>query len=333
MPDKSLEIQVRNVGEGSAVRLDATTTRIGSFQGKWRWLVLLIVMAGVGLVLRLATAGMQPISLIEWLPWINPPTVTIYFPDNQARFLIPVTRRVAEEKVTPAGAIEELFNDPKDRQMLATLFPSPARLTSLEIQNGLALVEVTTDGPEEGGNLPTLMTIEALTRTLDNFEEVEMIRLFLNGDSLGESPVHSRGTGDGTMFYTYGSYLVPVSVQASNPEEIIHRYLEGSGIPALVGLPEDVRLLEYRFDADRGLIYTSFTYTESVRQMALENPEGMRRSLIGIIATLTAFPEVKAIMLDFEGHSRLGLGQCADLLRAPQVKPQVLNDEDLLLRQ
>ena len=88
MPDKSLEIQVRNVGEGSAVRLDATTTRIGSFQGKWRWLVLLIVMAGVGLVLRLATAGMQPISLIEWLPWINPPKVTIYFPYNQARFLV-----------------------------------------------------------------------------------------------------------------------------------------------------------------------------------------------------------------------------------------------------
>ncbi len=333
MAEKSLRIPVGSAWAGSAVEPDAATTRMGPFPGRWRWPLLLIVVVGAGLVLRLATAGMQPMSLIEWLPWINPPTVTIYLPDSQARFLVPVTRRVAEDRVTPAGAIEELLKSPKDNRMLAALFPLQARLSNLEIQDGLALVEVTTGGSEDGGNLPAPMAVKALARTLGDFEEVETVRLLLNGEGLGESPVRSRGTGGGTMFYTYGSYLVPVPVPASDPEQIIRLYLEGSGIPALVGLPEDVRLLEYRFDADRGLIYTSFTYTESLRQMATENPEGIRRSLTGIIATLTGLPEVQAIMLDFEGHSRLGLGQCSDLLRAPQVEPRILNDEALLLKQ
>ncbi len=309
--------------------MDAAARKTGSFRVKWRWLVLLIVLAGVGLILRLTAAGPQSISLSEWLPWLNPPTVTLYYPDNQARFLVPVTRRVDDKSVTPAGAIEELLKGPEDRQMLASLFPSPTRLSSLEIQDGLALVGITTDTAFE----PSPMITKAIARTLDNFAGIEMVRLVLNGDNLGESPVPPQGAGDDALFYTYGPYLVPVLVTASGPEEIIQLYLEGTDLPALTGLPEDIRLLEYRFDAERGLLYTSFNYTESVRQMALEDPEGIRRSLIGIIAALTAFPEVKAVMLDFEGHSRLGLGQCSDLLRAPQLKPQILNDEALLLKQ
>lgn len=331
MPSKVLETPTKNIAEELPGNLDTARPGRGPLQSRWRWLIPLIVVAIAGLALRLAT-GVQPVSLFEWLPWLNPPTVTVYFPDSQVRFLVPVTRRVAEEKATPAGAIEELLKGPNDHQMLTALFLPPARLINFEIQDGLALVEVTTDSSDERGSLPALITIEAVALTLDKLEGIEMVRLLLNGDTLAESPVPPHGAEASSLFYTYGSYLVPVSAQVSNPEETIHRYLEGAGLPALVGLPDDVRLLDYRFDADRGLVYTNFSYTESVRKMALADPEGLRRSLIGIIATLTAFPEVKAIMLDFEGHSRLGLGQCADLLRAPQLAPRILNDEAILLR-
>ena len=114
----------------------------------------------------------------------------------------------------------------------------------------------------------------------------------------------------------------------TSPQEAIAQYLIvpalGSG---LEGLPEDVRLLEYRFDVTRGLVYVNLTYTESVRQVALSDVSRMRRTLIGIIATLTDFDEVQAVMLDFQGHTRLGLGQCADLLLAPQISPHAPNDD------
>jgi hypothetical protein len=69
-----------------------------------------------------------------------------------------------------------------------------------------------------------------------------------------------------------------------------------------------------------------------VRTLALEQPDRMRLSLLGLIATLTEFPSVRAVRLDFEGQTRLGLGQCSDLLGAPQPRPALLNDERLLAR-
>jgi hypothetical protein len=41
---------------------------------------------------------------------------------------------------------------------------------------------------------------------------------------------------------------------------------------------------------------------------------------------------VRKVQIDFEGQTRLGLGQCSDLLRIPQPRPQLLNDERLLGR-
>ena len=46
--------------------------------------------------------------------------------------------------------------------------------------------------------------------------------------------------------------------------------------------------------------------------------------------TLTELKEVQAVMLDFEGQAQLGLGQCRDLLRTVQLRPDILNDERII---
>ena len=66
------------------------------------------------------------------------------------------------------------------------------------------------------------------------------------------------------------------------------------------------------------------------RELALDNPARMRTVLLGLIASLTEFPEVRAVRLDFGGHTRLGLGECSDLLGTPQPRPELLNDERFL---
>jgi hypothetical protein len=97
-------------------------------------------------------------------------------------------------------------------------------------------------------------------------------------------------------------------------------------------MPSDVRLLTYAYDAAERLVSVNFTYSPGVRALALDQPERMRTLLLGLITSLTEYPGVRAVRLDFEGQTRLGLGQCSDLLRTPQPRPQLLNDERLLDR-
>ena len=104
----------------------------------------------------------------------------------------------------------------------------------------------------------------------------------------------------------------------------------GPPSPEIAGLPPDVRLLAYEYNSARRVLSLKFSYTPSLRALAMDRPDRMRTVLIGLIASLTEFPEVRAIQLDFGGQTRLGLGQCSDLLRTPQTRPALLNDERLL---
>ena len=115
-------------------------------------------------------------------------------------------------------------------------------------------------------------------------------------------------------------------------DDAVAAYLNGPGDGALTGIPRDVRLLKYDYSKEDGLASLDFSYTESVRTLALEKPDIMRSVLLGVIASLTEYAEVRAVRIDFDGHSRLGLGECSDLLRTPQRRPRLLNDERLLGR-
>jgi len=132
------------------------------------------------------------------------------------------------------------------------------------------------------------------------------------------------------LYYASANGLVALPTAASGPRAALDAFLAGPPDPDLVGIPSDARLLGYDFDAGRRLLSLRFAYTPSIRTLALERPDRMRFVLLGIIATLTAFPDVGAVQLDFGGQSRLGLGECSDLLRTPQPRPALLNDERLL---
>ncbi|MDP2662194.1 MAG: GerMN domain-containing protein [Dehalococcoidia bacterium] len=294
-----------------------------------RWLALAGALLALGLGLRLTTLDRITIHLDDWMPWLTRPAVVLYFFDSEERFLVPVTRRVPSEEATPAGAARELLRAPQGRAKLAAPFPMGASLSLLEVQDGMALVEVTAEGTDTAAFSGSLAT-RALSRTLQEFPGIESVRLVVNGMAAGQTSSPRAEATSHPIYYTHGPLLVPVEAGANSPRQALDRYLAGPRPAGLEGLPEDVRLLEYRFDASRGLAYVNFAYTPSVRRLALDDPYRIRRTLTGIIATLTEYREVQAVMLGFQGQARLGLGECADLLRAPQVRPRALNDEAVL---
>jgi hypothetical protein len=134
------------------------------------------------------------------------------------------------------------------------------------------------------------------------------------------------------VYFVAGELIVAVPSDAASPREALEAYLAGPAATELTGLPADVRLLGYEHDTRNGLLQVNLSYSPAVQALATEQPETMRRALLGLIATLTSYPEVQAVMLDFEGRARLGVGQCAELLRTPQGRPELLNDARLLAR-
>jgi spore germination protein GerM len=134
------------------------------------------------------------------------------------------------------------------------------------------------------------------------------------------------------LYYASANGLVAVPTFISGPRAALGAYLSGPGDPEFTGFPADVQLLGYEYAEANRSLSLNFTYTPSIRTLALDKPDRMRLVLLGLIATLTEFPEVRTVQLDFQGQSRLGLGQCSDLLRTPQPRPQLLNDERLLER-
>jgi spore germination protein GerM len=132
------------------------------------------------------------------------------------------------------------------------------------------------------------------------------------------------------LYYPSAKGLVALPASSAGPRDTLAEYLAGPVNPEWTGLPRDAQLLRYNYDSGEGLLSLDFAYSSSVRSLALERPERMRLLLLSLITTLTEFSEVRAVRLDFQGQTRLGLGQCSDLLRAPQTHPQLLNDERLL---
>lgn len=258
----------------------------------WGLLVAAAAVA-VGLLARIIPGAAEaPGGLARWLPWGAAPTVTLYYPDASGHYLVPITTAVEGNLADPATLLGALAAEP------------PA---------GLGLLDARTDAP---------LAREARAQALAAWPEVAAVEEM------------DRGTGAPSrlLHFVAGELIVAVPSAAATPREALEAYLAGPGDADLVGLPGDVRLIGYEHDARNGLLRVNLSYSPAVRTLATEHPETMRRVLLGLIATLTSYPEVQAVMLDFEGRARLGVGQCAELLRTPQRRPDVLNDARLLVQ-
>jgi spore germination protein GerM len=277
-------------------------------------LLFLAALFAVGLWLRnLETriANGHP----EWRPWRATPVVTLYFDDG--RFLFPVSRRVSSREGLAQVALQSLLDGPRPGSGLRNSIPSGVQIRSLKIQGGVAHINLSW--------IPSDAAQTAIIETMTALRGIGSVELSVDGQSRGHS-----ATRIPLIYFASANGLVAIPTTAAKPREALERYLAGPPAPDLTGLPPDVQLLAHEYDSTDGLLTLKFSYTPSLRAAAIERPERMRTVLLGLIATLTEFPEVRAVQLDFGGQTRLGLGQCSDLLRTPQPRPTLLNDERLL---
>ena len=288
---------------------------------KTRAIVGLVVLVGAGAGIRTLPDRMTP-NLTAWWPWATQ-TVTLYYTDGQ--FIVPVSRRMARNSDVPRATLQALLAGPTAGSGLTNPIPPGTEVRAFELKGGVARIDLSSAMLDDRVQAHAAET--AIVETMTALPDVASVALSVNGRSAVDS---ARRTP--LLYYASANGLVAVPTSATTPRAALAMYLSGPPGPGLTGLPSDVRLLSYAHDPADGLLSLNFGYTRSVRALALEQPERMRLLLLGLIASLTEFPPVRSVRLDFEGQTRLGLGQCSDLLRTKQPRPELLNDERLLGR-
>jgi spore germination protein GerM len=261
-------------------------------------------------------------GLAAWWPWTTS-TVTLYFSDG--RFIVPVSRRMTRNADLPRATLQALISGPAARSGLKNPVPEGVEILSFDVTEGVAHIDLSS--AFHGDSSRTHAAEIAIVATMTALPGVRSVSLSVAGEPLVESA--SRAP---FLYYASANGLLAVPVSATTPRAALTTYLSGPPDRALTGLPSDVRLLNYEHDPAGRSLSLNLSYTPSVRALALEQPERMRMVLLGLITSLAEFSSVLTVRLDFEGQNRLGLGQCSDLLRTPQRRPELLNDERLLER-
>ena len=282
----------------------------------------LLAVVAVGFWLRSLSPTKALLGVAEW-PWARTAMVTLYFSDGHSLF--PVSRRMLANSELPDAVLRALLAGPDPRSSLKSWIPPGTEIRSFRVSSGTALVDLSAAFLERVSR-PDLARAQVI-ETMTALPGVNSVALSVDGKPLVKSPNRVP-----LLYYASANGLVAIPTSTSDPRAALDAYLSGPGDAELTGFPADVRLLDYKYDQANQFLSLNFTYTPSLRTLALDKPERMRLVLLGLLTTLTEFPEVRAVQLDFQGQSRLGLGQCSDLLRTPQRRPQLLNDERLLER-
>jgi spore germination protein GerM len=254
------------------------------------------------------------------LNWTSTTIVNLYFADGQ--FLFPVSRRFPANDRLPRAALEALLAGPSRSGKLRSAFPRDVEIRSFSVADGVARMDLSR---ALGTGEAERMALAAMTQTMIGLPTVTSVAVSVQGQ-----PVAASASRTPLLYFPSPDGLVAVAHDAADARAALRAYLSGPPAPEMTGLPSDVRLVSYDYNGADRVLSIGFTYTAAVRALALEKPDRTRMLLLGLIASLTEFPEVRAVRLDFGGQSRLGLGECSDLLRSPQPRPALLNDERLL---
>jgi spore germination protein GerM len=284
------------------------------------WVPGLITVIATGIWIRTLPAGQLLPPGFRLFGLRQTTTINLYFADGA--YLFPVSRRLPTSDRLPRAALEALMAGPGRSGGLRSTIPPNVDIRSFSVTDGVARIDLSR---ALGTGDAERMALAAITETMTGVPGVTAVVVSVQGQSVG-----ARASRTPLLYFPSADGLVAVPHNSADARAALSAYLSGPPMSEMTGIPSDVRLISYNYDAGDRLLSIGFTYTSSLRTLALEKPDRTRMLLLGLIASLTEFPDVRAVRLDFGGQSRLGLGECSDLLRSPQPRPALLNDERLL---
>lgn len=119
------------------------------------------------------------------------PGMTLYFPEKNGIFLIPIARSAVQSPlrtspVTPQQILQELVKGPKDEEHLLPLFPRGAALKEVTIKGSLLEVHFVKGLEEHLEHAPSsqALIVEGMAAALIPFPGLTEVKLYTNGEEL-----------------------------------------------------------------------------------------------------------------------------------------------------
>ncbi|HHY42462.1 MAG TPA: GerMN domain-containing protein [Thermoanaerobacterales bacterium] len=114
---------------------------------------------------------------------LNKHFVTLYFPDDQARYVVPEQREITDDEPIAETIVKELMKGPKTPGLAPTTIPKEAKLLSVEIKDKIAYVNFSRELIEKhtGGSTGEMMTILPIVNSLTELPEIEKVQFLVEG--------------------------------------------------------------------------------------------------------------------------------------------------------
>lgn len=289
----------------------------------WRWplAAAALLLAGAllrGLAVPAGAADLAPAARFGRLHWPrSAAAVRVWFPDATGRFLIPVWRAVAS--ASPAAALAELAAGPAPGQGLLPTLPAGSRARVQVGEAGHATVDLT------GGQPPLPLQREALIRTVAGAPGVGQVSIRHDGVTLAEQvAVQPPASDQVTVYYLYRGLPLPVARGVQPGEEPMAsaaRAVLGEPPPAGVNwLPGGVEMESLRVKGSTAHVRLRFSPELGARVEAGE--WNFAPYYMALVYTLTEFPGIERVQLEFQGLTAAALRQCRTPLAVPLVRPE-----------
>jgi spore germination protein GerM len=118
---------------------------------------------------------------------ISKQTISLYFSDDQAMFLLPEKREIqlannATQEQLIEATVKQLIEGPKTKELQPT-FPPETRLLGVKVENGTAIVDFSSElrSKHWGGSAGESMTLGSLVNTLTEIKGIDKVQLLLEG--------------------------------------------------------------------------------------------------------------------------------------------------------
>lgn len=311
-----------------------------------RWLTLGLAMVFLGGVLKgvavpSGSAATDPAAHFGALRWSfgRRAAVQVYFPDRSGQWLIPVARSVRE--ATPAAALAELAAGPAPGGGLAPALPPDWRVAAVSLQGDTAHVALATGGTGapapgtavEGAPAGVSDVAAALAATLRAAApQVNHVALTVDGRTDGRFPAANPLNGGRapdageeavTLYYLLGGRPLPVPAGLPAGPDLPRRTLEHLlAAPAPGGvpwIPPGVSL--EGFAVRRGVAHVRLRLSPDLASLVEAGVWNFAPYYMGVVYTLTQFPDIRKVQFEFAGLTALALRQCRTPLSVPLVRP------------
>ncbi|MDO8885562.1 GerMN domain-containing protein [Candidatus Oleimmundimicrobium sp.] len=112
-------------------------------------------------------------------------TLTVYFSDEQAMYLLPETKEVPKTETPAQAAIEELIKGPEEAGHVSTI-PEGTKLNGIKIEEEMAYVDFSEKfkANYQLGSAAEIMTIYSIVNTLTEFPTIKRVKFLVNGEPL-----------------------------------------------------------------------------------------------------------------------------------------------------